>query len=44
VLPLKSARKVEDLNGTVTFLAAQRASFITEQLIQVDGGMTRSLA
>lgn len=42
-LPLKRAGKAEELGGTVAFLASQQAGFITGQLIQVDGGMTRSL-
>lgn len=42
-IPLKRAGKAEELGGTVAFLASQQAGFITGQLIQIDGGMTRSL-
>jgi 3-oxoacyl-[acyl-carrier protein] reductase len=33
----------EELGGTVAFLASQQAGYITGEVIQVDGGMTRSL-
>jgi 3-oxoacyl-[acyl-carrier protein] reductase len=41
--PLKRPGKPEELGGTVAFLASQQAGFITGQVIQLDGGMTRSL-
>jgi len=41
--PLKRPGKPEELGGTVAFLASQQAGFITGQIIQLDGGMTRSL-
>jgi 3-oxoacyl-[acyl-carrier protein] reductase len=42
-LPLKRLGTCEELGGTVAFLASQQAGFITGQVIQLDGGMTRSL-
>lgn len=41
--PLKRAGKPEELGGTVAFLASQQAGYITGQIMQVDGGITRSL-
>jgi 3-oxoacyl-[acyl-carrier protein] reductase len=35
--------RLEELGGTVAFLASRRAGFPTGQLPQLDGGMTRSL-
>lgn len=42
-IPLRRAGRAEELGGTVAFLASQQAGFITGQVIQLDGGMTRSL-
>lgn len=42
-IPLRRAGKAEELGATVAFLASQQAGFITGQVIQLDGGMTRSL-
>lgn len=42
-IPLKRAGTPEELGGTVAFLASQQAGFLTGQLLQLDGGMTRSL-
>lgn len=41
--PLKRAGTMEELGGTVAFLASQYAAYITGETIQFDGGMTRSL-
>jgi 3-oxoacyl-[acyl-carrier protein] reductase len=42
-VPLKRPGRAEELGGTVAFLASQQAGFLTGQLLQLDGGMTRSL-
>jgi len=42
-IPLKRAGKAEELGCTVAFLASQQAGFLTGQVLQLDGGMTRSL-
>lgn len=39
-IPLQRTGKVEDIAETVTFLASERASYITGQVISVDGGMS----
>ena len=39
LIPLKRIGKVEDVAETVAFLASEKASYITGQTIQVDGGM-----
>ena len=41
--PLKRAGTLEELGGTVAFLASQYAGYITGETIQLDGGRTRSL-
>ncbi len=41
--PLKRAGKMEELGGTVAFLASQQAGYITGENIQFDGGRTRAL-
>ena len=41
--PLKRAGTMEELGGTVAFLASTFAGYITGATIQFDGGMTRSL-
>lgn len=41
--PLKRAGTMEELGGTVAFLASQQAGYITGETIQLDGGRTRSL-
>lgn len=39
-IPLQRTGKVEDIAGVVTFLASEKASYITGQVISVDGGMS----
>ena len=39
-IPMKRLGKLEELAGTVAFLASEQAGFITGQTIQVDGGVT----
>ena len=39
-IPLGRAGKVEDIAEVVTFLASDKASYITGQVISVDGGMS----
>ena len=41
--PLKRAGTMEELGGTVAFLASQQAGYITGENIQFDGGRTGSL-
>ena len=38
-IPLKRGGTVEDIANTVSFLASEKASYITGQVIQVNGGM-----
>lgn len=40
--PMKRAGKVEDVASLVRFLASEEASYITGQVIKVDGGMVMS--
>lgn len=42
-VPLGRAGRMEELGGTVAFLASQQAGFLTGQLLQLDGGATRAL-
>lgn len=42
-IPLKRPGKPAELGATVAFLASDHAGFITGQVIQFDGGMTRTL-
>jgi NAD(P)-dependent dehydrogenase (short-subunit alcohol dehydrogenase family) len=42
-VPLKRYGTVEEIAGTVSFLASEEAGYITGQNIRVDGGMTRSI-
>lgn len=39
-IPLQRTGKVEDIAETVTFLASEKAAYITGQVISVDGGMS----
>lgn len=39
VIPLKRAGSVDDVSNVVAFLASEKASYITGQVISVDGGM-----
>lgn len=39
-IPLQRTGKVEDIAEMVTFLASEKASYITGQVISVDGGMS----
>lgn len=41
-VPMKRAGKVEDIASLVRFLASEEASYITGQVIKVDGGMVMS--
>lgn len=43
-IPLKRMGLPQDIAETVAFLASERASYITGQVIQVDGGITTGLA
>ena len=38
-IPLERLGSPEDIAGVVTFLASDRAAYITGQVITVDGGM-----
>jgi NAD(P)-dependent dehydrogenase (short-subunit alcohol dehydrogenase family) len=40
--PMKRFGKVEELAGTATFLASDEASFVTGEIVVVDGGMLAS--
>jgi 3-oxoacyl-[acyl-carrier protein] reductase len=42
-IPLKRPGKPAELGATVAFLASDHAGFITGQVVQFDGGMTRTL-
>ena len=39
-IPLGRVGKVDDIAEVVTFLASEKASYITGQVISVDGGMS----
>ena len=43
VLALKRFGHVEEVSGLVTFLASERASFITGSIYDVDGGVQKSI-
>ncbi|MDE5657129.1 MAG: SDR family oxidoreductase, partial [Muribaculaceae bacterium] len=38
-IPLRRGGQVEDIANVATFLASDMASYVTGQVIQVDGGM-----
>ena len=39
-IPLGRVGKVDDIAEVVTFLASEKASYMTGQVISVDGGMS----
>jgi NAD(P)-dependent dehydrogenase (short-subunit alcohol dehydrogenase family) len=39
-IPMGHFGQPEDVSGTVLFLASEEASYITGQVISVDGGLT----
>jgi NAD(P)-dependent dehydrogenase (short-subunit alcohol dehydrogenase family) len=39
-IPLGHFGQPEDVSGTILFLASEEASYITGQVISVDGGLT----
>ncbi len=39
-IPLGRIGKVQDVSGVVSFLASDKAEYITGQVISVDGGIT----
>lgn len=41
--PAGRVGRVEDIAGTITWLASKAAGFVTGQSIVVDGGMTRKM-
>lgn len=42
-VPMKRAGRAEELAATVAFLASVQAGFMTGEILQLDGGQTRSL-
>jgi NAD(P)-dependent dehydrogenase (short-subunit alcohol dehydrogenase family) len=42
VIPFRRAGKVEEIADAIAFLASDKASFVTRQIIDVNGGITAS--
>ena len=41
-IPMKRVGEAEDLSGLITFLASEKANYMTGLAVQVDGGSART--